>query len=252
MAEQLTTFYPDLLDERFESNFAIYHQRYSTNTFPTWWLAQPFRVVAHNGEINTLGGNANWMRTHEPRMASDHSRRRYLRYLAGDPSGSSDSSAALDTVFELMLRGSDRELPMVKALMMPDAWEKNEAMPDAHRESLRLLQCGDGAVGRTGGVCGFGGRWAVAGMDRNGLRPLRYTITGEGLLIVGSETGMVRIDEATVVEKGRVGPGEMIAVDCERGPFLSRCRAARFAVRHASVRRMGAECPSYRRERCRR
>jgi glutamate synthase (NADPH/NADH) large chain len=218
LAEQLTSFYPDLLDERFESNFAVYHQRYSTNTFPTWWLAQPFRIIAHNGEINTVTGNSNWMRVHEPRMATEEFGDYLADLLPVIPGGSSDS-AALDAAFELMIRGSVRNLPMVKSLLIPSAWANSHAMPDDHKAFYNychsVMEPWDGPAA----ICGFGGRWAVAGMDRNGLRPLRYTITGDGMLIVGSETGMVRIDEGTVVEKGRVGPGEMIAVDLHNGKF---------------------------------
>jgi glutamate synthase (NADPH/NADH) large chain len=215
LAEQLTAFYPDLLDELFVSNFAIYHQRYSTNTFPTWPLAQPFRVLAHNGEINTLRGNMNWMKSHEPRIANE---------IFGDAiddlkpviqSGSSDS-AALDAVFELLVRAG-RDLPMVKTMMIPEAWGQRQSVPDEHRYLYAycnaVMEPWDGPAA----ICGFGGRWAVAGMDRNGLRPLRYVITGDGLLIVGSETGMVRIDEMRAVEKGRVGPGQMIGVDLKEG-----------------------------------
>ena len=222
LAEQLTAFYPDLLDERYVSNFAIYHQRYSTNTFPTWWLAQPFRVIAHNGEINTLRGNVNWTKAHEPRMASDKLGEHIHDVLPVIPPGSSDS-AALDAMFELMVRGSARDLPMVKALLIPDAWEGRAAMPEAHRALFSycssVMEPWDGPAA----VCGFGGRWVMAGMDRNGLRPLRYTVTSDNMLIVGSETGMVRVDEGAVVEKGRVGPGEMIAVDLREGRFYHNC-----------------------------
>ncbi len=218
LAEQLTAFYPDLLDERFVSNFAIYHQRYSTNTFPTWWLAQPFNVIAHNGEINTLRGNLNWWRAHEPRMASDILGEHIRDVLPVIPKGASDS-AALDAAFEIMVRGTARSLPMVKSLLIPDAWENRPAMPDAHRALFSycnsVMESWDGPAA----ICGFGGRWAIAGMDRNGLRPLRYTITNDDLLIVGSETGMVRVDETKIREKGRVGPGEMIAVDLKAGRF---------------------------------
>ncbi len=216
LAEQLTAFFPDLLDDRFVSNFAIYHQRYSTNTFPSWSLAQPFRVIAHNGEINTLRGNLNWMTAHEPRMASDSLGDQIDDVLPVIPPGSSDS-AALDATFELMARASSRELPMVKALLIPRAWEGNAVMPSSHRAMFNycsaVMESWDGPAA----ICGFGGRWAVAGMDRNGLRPLRYTITRDGLLIVGSETGMVRLDETEIVEKGRVGPGETIAVELREG-----------------------------------
>ena len=216
LAEQLTAFFPDLLDDRFVSNFAIYHQRYSTNTFPSWSLAQPFRVIAHNGEINTLRGNLNWMTAHEPRMASDSLGDQIGDVLPVIPPGSSDS-AALDAAFELMVRASKRSLPMVKALLMPHAWEGNDVMSSSQRAMFSycsaVMESWDGPAA----ICGFGGRWAVAGMDRNGLRPLRYTVTRDGLFIVGSETGMVRLDEIDIVEKGRVGPGETIAVDLKQG-----------------------------------
>ncbi len=216
LAEQLTAFFPDLLDDRFVSNFAIYHQRYSTNTFPSWSLAQPFRVIAHNGEINTLRGNLNWMTAHEPRMASDSLGDQIGDVLPVIPPGSSDS-AALDAAFELMARASARELPMVKALLIPHAWEGNDVMSSSQRAMFNycsaVMESWDGPAA----ICGFGGRWAIAGMDRNGLRPLRYTVTRDGLLIVGSETGMVRLEDDDVVEKGRVGPGETIAVDLKQG-----------------------------------
>ncbi|HUT48770.1 MAG TPA: glutamate synthase large subunit [Alphaproteobacteria bacterium] len=218
LAEQLTHFYPDLLDEGFISNFAIYHQRYSTNTFPTWPLAQPFRVLAHNGEINTLRGNMRWMKSHEPRLASD---------IFGDAiddikpivqPGSSDS-AALDAVFELLVRGG-RSLPMTKTLMIPDSWSYRKSVPEDHQAlyayANSVMEPWDGPAA----ICAFGGRWVLAGMDRNGLRPLRYTVTGDGLLIVGSETGMVKVNELSVVEKGRVGPGQMIGVDLKDGRFF--------------------------------
>src|SRR5215470_14042603 len=217
LAEQLTAFYPDLLDERFVSNFAVWHQRYSTNTFPTWHLAQPFRVIAHNGEINTLKGNINWMKAHETRMATAV----YGDYMADikpiiQPGGS--DSAMLDNVFESMV-GVGRTLPMVKALLIPDSWAERETMPKAHRDLYSycnsVMEPWDGPAG----ICGFGGNWVIAGMDRNGLRPLRYSITTDGLLVAGSETGMVRLPEQEIVEKGRVGPGQMIAVDLAAGRF---------------------------------
>jgi glutamate synthase domain-containing protein 1 len=122
LAEQVATFYPDLQDARFESAFAIFHQRYSTNTFPQWALAQPFRMLAHNGEINTLKGNVNWMRSHEIRMSSDA-----FGEMAEDikpiiPSGTSDSGA-LDAVFEVLVRAG-RSAPMAKTMMVPEAWSK--------------------------------------------------------------------------------------------------------------------------------
>src|SRR5579885_1441481 len=217
LAEQLTAFYPDLLDGRFVSAFAIYHQRYSTNTFPTWHLAQPFRVIAHNGEINTLKGNLNWMKAHETRMATPvYGEQMEVMKPIVQPGGS--DSAALDNVFEAMV-GVGRDLPMVKALLIPDSWAGRETMPAAHRDFYSycnsVMEPWDGPAA----ICAFAGNWAIAAMDRNGLRPLRYTITGDGLLLAGSEAGMVRVDETTIVEKGRVGPGQMIGVDLAAGRF---------------------------------
>ena len=215
LAEQLTAFYPDLLDERFVSRFAIYHQRYSTNTFPTWQLAQPFRILAHNGEINTLRGNVNWMKSHETRLASAVFGEAVEEVKPVIQSGSSDS-AALDAVFELLVRGG-RMLPMVKAMMVPESWSESALMPQAHRDMYSycnsVMEPWDGPAA----LALTDGRWVMGAMDRNGLRPMRYAITAAGLIVAGSESGMVRLDETTIVEKGRLGPGQMIGVDLAAG-----------------------------------
>ncbi|KAF0138072.1 MAG: glutamate synthase (NADPH/NADH) large chain [Rhodospirillaceae bacterium] len=219
LAQQLTSFYPDLLDSRFESRFAIYHQRYSTNTFPTWKLAQPFRMLAHNGEINTLTGNVNWMKSHEPRLAHER-----FNDLINDikpviqPGGS--DSAMLDNVFELLCRAG-RSAPMVKAMLVPESLGQNTTMPADHRALFHYLNCVMEPWDGPAALCITDGRWVVAGMDRNGLRPMRYTITRDGLLIVGSEAGMVRMPEENVMTKGRVGPGQMICVDLGEGCFYA-------------------------------
>ncbi len=217
LAEQLTSFYPDLLDERFVSSFAIYHQRYSTNTFPTWRLAQPFRMLAHNGEINTLTGNVNWMKAHETRMDSP---------LFGDNiadlkpviQGGSSDSAALDAAFELLCR-SGRNAAMTKAMLIPESLTQNKLMADNHRDLISYCNCVMEPWDGPAAVAATDGRWVVAGLDRNGLRPMRFSITADGLLIVGSETGMVRVPESDIVRKGRLGPGGMIAVDLQEGKF---------------------------------
>ena len=216
LAEQVAVFYPDLLDERFESAFAIYHQRYSTNTFPQWWLAQPFRMLAHNGEINTLKGNLGWLKSHEIRMASAT-----FGDMAEDikpivPGGSSDS-AALDAVFEVMVR-SGRSAPMVKTIMVPEAWSKAttdmpKAWADMYAYCNSIMEPWDGPAA----LAMTDGRWVCGGLDRNGLRPMRYVVTADGMLIAGSEVGMVPVDESTVREKGALGPGQMIAVDMAEG-----------------------------------
>jgi len=218
LAEQLSVFYPDLLDPRFESNFALYHQRYSTNTFPTWPLAQPFRMIAHNGEINTLKGNLNWMKAHETRMEHPAFGRHMADLKPVIPSGLSDSGA-LDAVFELLVRAG-RPAPLVKAMLVPEAVAHKQGIPEAlvpfYGYCNSVMEPWDGPAA----LAATDGRWVVGGMDRNGLRPFRYTVTRDGLLICGSETGMVRIDEAQVVEKGRLGPGQMIAVDLAEGRLL--------------------------------
>lgn len=216
LAEQVSVFYPDLQDERFESAFAIYHQRYSTNTFPQWWLAQPFRMLAHNGEINTLKGNVNWMKSHEIRMASSA-----FGDMAEDikpiiPGGTSDSGA-LDAVFEVMVR-SGRSAPMAKTMLIPEAWSKQtDTMPQAWADMYSycnsVIEPWDGPAA----LAMTDGRWVCGGLDRNGLRPMRYVITGDGLLIAGSEAGMVPVDEMSIREKGALGPGQMIAVDMAEG-----------------------------------
>ncbi len=215
LAESLSVFYPDLTDARFESRIAIFHQRYSTNTFPQWWLAQPFRCLAHNGEINTIRGNQNWMKSHEIKMASlafgEHSED--IKPVI--PAGASDT-AALDAVFEAICR-SGRDGPTAKLMLVPEAWNDGDDTPPQHKAMYNYLASvmepwdGPAALAMTDG------RWAVAGMDRNALRPLRYTITNDGLLVVGSEAGMVVLPENSIVKKGRLGPGQMIAVDLDEG-----------------------------------
>ncbi len=216
LAEQVATFYPDLMDDRFESAFAIYHQRYSTNTFPQWWLAQPFRMLAHNGEINTLKGNVNWMKSHEIRMASNNFGDAAEDIKPIIPAGTSDSGA-LDAVFEMLVR-SGRNAPLAKTMLVPEAWSKattdmKPAWADMYAYCNSVIEPWDGPAA----LAMTDGQWVCGGLDRNGLRPMRYVVTGDGLLIAGSEAGMVPIDEATVREKGALGPGQMIAVDMAEG-----------------------------------
>lgn len=218
LAESLSVFYPDLTDPRFESRVAIFHQRYSTNTFPQWWLAQPFRCLAHNGEINTIRGNKNWMLSHEIRMASIAFGEHSEDIKPVIPAGASDT-AALDATFEAICR-SGRDAPTAKLMLVPEAWQKSADTPESHSAMYQYLASvmepwdGPAALAMTDG------RWAVGGVDRNALRPLRYTETADGLLIVGSEAGMVVVPESTIVAKGRLGPGQMIAVDLAEGRVL--------------------------------
>ena len=219
LAQSLAEFYPDLLDPRFVSRFAIYHQRYSTNTFPTWKLAQPFRVLAHNGEINTVSGNINWMRSHETRL-SDPALDPYMDDVKPVIQAGGSDTATLDNVFEVLLRAG-RDAPMVKALMIPASIGQDATMPKPHRDMFlycnAVMEPWDGPAA----IAATDGRWVIAGLDRNGLRPLRYSISRQNLLVVGSETGMVKLDESEIIEKGRVGPGQCIGVDLEAAAFFN-------------------------------
>ncbi len=233
LASDIDTFYPDLKDPRFTSSVAIYHQRYSTNTFPQWSLAQPFRLLAHNGEINTLRGNVNWMKSHEIRMATEAFGNYQDDVKPVIPAGVSDS-AALDATFEMLVKAG-RSAPMAKALLMPEAWSKRASiMPDHHAALYAycnaVIEPWDGPAA----ITAYDGRWVVAGLDRNGLRPLRYAITDDKLLAVGSEAGMCPIDNDRILHKGLVPAGGMIAADLKKGRFY----------RHREiVERLSAENP---------
>ncbi|MCH2457173.1 MAG: glutamate synthase large subunit [Henriciella sp.] len=218
LAQDIDNFYLDLKDERFVSPIAIYHQRYSTNTFPRWELAQPFRMLAHNGEINTLRGNLNWMKSHEIKMVSGAFGDDVEDVKPVVPKGSSDSGA-LDSVFEILCKAG-RTAPMTKALLIPEAWSKRASIiPDEHAALYAycnsVMEPWDGPAA----VCAYDGRWAVAGLDRNGLRPLRYALTSDGILAVGSETGMCPLSGHDVVRRGHVRAGGMIAANLEEGRF---------------------------------
>ncbi len=218
LAEQIDVFFPDLRDPHFVSPFIVFHQRYSTNTFPQWHLAQPFHMLAHNGEINTIKGNINWMRSHETQMASaafgDH----------GDEikpviqPGSSDS-AALDAAFEVLVRAG-RSVPMVKSLLIPEAWSKRgDTMPEDEKAMYAycnaVMEPWDGPAA----LAACDGRWVIAGLDRSGLRPLRYAVSNNGLLALGSEAGMCPLKDEDIISRGRVHPGRMIGINLDEGKF---------------------------------
>ena len=215
LAEALADFYLDLNDSSFKSRFAIFHQRYSTNTFPSWDLAQPFRTLAHNGEINTLKGNVNWMRIHEQDMSSKLFKNVEDLKPVIIP-GNSDS-ASLDNVFELLTH-SGKLAPLIKLMMIPDAWSKrNKTVPKNHQQLFNFLNSTIEPWDGPAAICATDSKWILAAVDRNGLRPLRYSITSDGLIFAGSETGMIKIPEENIIKKGRLGPGELIAVDLKEG-----------------------------------
>ena len=226
LAEALSDFYLDLKDERFISRFAIFHQRFSTNTAPSWDLAQPFRSIAHNGEINTLKGNINWMKVHEQEMfSSKYEDMENLKPVI--PEGNSDS-ASLDNVFELLTM-SGHSAPLTKLMLIPDAWsKKSKILPSNQLKLFNFLNSTMEPWDGPAAIAGTDNEWVIAASDRNGLRPLRYTITRDKLLFAGSETGMVHLDERKIVTKGRLGPGEIIGVRIEKGKVYTNSQIKDF------------------------
>ena len=219
LAEALSDFYTDLKDERFISRYAIFHQRFSTNTAPSWDLAQPFRSIAHNGEINTLKGNINWMKVHEEEMFSPvFEDIENLKPVI--PAGNSDS-ASLDNVFEL-LNISGQPAPLAKLMLIPDAWsKKNKVLKKDHQQLFNFLNSTMEPWDGPAAIAATDNEWVIVATDRNGLRPLRYTVTRDKLLFAGSETGMIDLNEKKIVSKGRLGPGEILGVRIEKGKVYS-------------------------------
>ena len=213
---ELPGFYPDLGSPLFETAIAIFHQRYSTNTLPSWPLAQPFHLLAHNGEINTLWGNRNAMRARESALASRGLDVDRLKPIIWD--GGSDSTS-LDNAMELLVRGG-RDPVHALMMLVPDAWEHASDMDPAVRAFYEFHAClmepwdGPAALAFSDGVL------AGSAVDRNGLRPCRYKITKDGLVIAGSEVGVADLDPESVVESGRLGPGELLVVDTAGGTIL--------------------------------
>ena len=217
LAEMLAEFYPDLNNKKLTSRFAIFHQRYSTNTFPSWDLAQPFRTLAHNGEINTLKGNINWMKIHEQDMSS--SLFKNVKDLKPVIRSSSDSGA-LDNVFELLTH-SGKLAPLIKLMMIPDAWSKrSKTVPKNHQDFFNFLNSTIEPWDGPAAICATDAKWVLAATDRNGLRPLRYTITSDDLFFAGSESGMIKIPEEKIIDKGKLGPGQIIAIDLKKGKLF--------------------------------
>jgi glutamate synthase (NADPH) large chain len=211
--EQLDTFFPDLTDERLTSAMAVVHSRFSTNTFPSWPLAHPFRFIAHNGEINTVMGNRNWMRAREALLASDVIPGDLERLFPICTDGASDS-ATFDEVLELLHMGG-RSLPHSVLMMIPEAWENHDEM-DARRKAFyefhaMMMEAWDGPAC----VVFTDGSQIGAVLDRNGLRPSRYWVTDDDLVVLASEVGVLDIDPARIVRKGRLQPGRMFLVDID-------------------------------------
>ena len=215
---QLGEFFVDLADERIESALALVHSRFSTNTFPSWPLAHPYRYLAHNGEINTVQGNRNWMRAREALLASDLLEGDLERVYPICTPGGSDS-ASFDEVLELLHLGG-RSLPHAVLMMIPEAWEHHASMDPAKRAFYQfhasLMEPWDGPAS----IAFTDGTVIGAVLDRNGLRPSRYWVTDDDLVIMASEAGVVDVDPAKVVKKGRLQPGRMFLVDTSQGRIV--------------------------------
>ncbi len=215
---QLEPFFPDLSDPRIASTLALVHSRFSTNTFPSWSLAHPYRLIAHNGEINTVRGNRNWMQAREAQLNSEMIPGDIRRILPICTEGASDS-ATFDEVVEL-LHMAGRSLPHSILMMIPEAWENHDEMDPARRAFYQfhanLMEPWDGPAN----VSFTDGSVIGAVLDRNGLRPGRFWVTDDGLVVLGSEAGVLEIDPATVVRKGRLQPGRMFLVDTVAGRII--------------------------------
>ncbi|PWK78705.1 glutamate synthase (NADPH/NADH) large chain [Mucilaginibacter oryzae] len=217
---QLRKYYSDLSDPRIASGFAMIHSRFSTNTFPSWKLAQPFRMIAHNGEINTLTGNLNWFYAGLKSYASPYFTAEEMDMLLPVVDNNQSDSACLDNIIEVLLH-SGRSLPHVMMMLVPEAWDGNEAMDPLKKAFYEfhatLMEPWDGPAA----ITFTDGKLVGALLDRNGLRPLRFVITSDGRVIAASEAGTLAIDESTVLRKGRLQPGKMLLIDTEKGRIIT-------------------------------
>ncbi|MFJ7197103.1 MULTISPECIES: glutamate synthase large subunit [unclassified Streptomyces] len=216
---QLEPFFPDLSDSRFATAVALVHSRFSTNTFPSWPLAHPYRFVAHNGEINTVKGNRNWMKARESQLASSLFGTEQLDRIFPVCTPDASDSASFDEVLELLHLGG-RSLPHSVLMMVPEAWENHDSMDPARRAFYQyhstMMEPWDGPAC----VTFTDGTQVGAVLDRNGLRPGRYWVTDDGLVVLSSEVGVLDIDPAKVVRKGRLQPGRMFLVDTAEGRII--------------------------------
>jgi len=217
---QLRQYYPDLSNKRVVSAFGLVHSRFATNTFPSWRLAQPFRYIAHNGEINTLQGNLNWLKTSEQGFTSPLFTKEEMEILVPIVSNDQSDSACLDNMIELLTM-TGRSLPHVMMMLIPEAWDGNDQM-DVIKKAFyeyhaSIMEPWDGPAS----ICFSDGKVIGATLDRNGLRPSRYCVTNDDRVIMASETGALPIDPKTIIEKGRLQPGKMFVVDMEQGRIIS-------------------------------
>ena len=219
-SHQVREYFHDLSDKRVVSAFGLVHSRFATNTFPSWKLAQPFRYIAHNGEINTLQGNLNWLRSNESSFFSPYFSKEELDMILPVVNGGQSDSACLDNVIELLTL-SGRSLPHVMMMLIPEAWDGNDLMDPVKKAFYEyhaaIMEPWDGPAS----ISFTNGKMIGATLDRNGLRPSRYCVTKDDRVIMASETGALPVDQATIIEKGRLQPGKMFVVDMEAGRIIS-------------------------------
>ncbi len=219
-SHQLRPYFHDLENEEVVSALAVIHSRFSTNTFPSWRLAQPFRFIAHNGEINTIRGNINWLKSKEAFFASSHFTREELDMILPICNPVQSDSSNLDNAIELLVHAG-RSLPHVMMMLIPEAWDGNESMSEEKRDfyeyHANLMEPWDGPAS----ITFTDGKIVGATLDRNGLRPSRFVVTDDDIVIMASEVGVLDVDPAKVVTKGRLQPGKMFIVDLEQGRIIS-------------------------------
>lgn len=219
-SRQLRPYFADLEHEDVVSALAVIHSRFSTNTFPSWRLAQPFRFIAHNGEINTVQGNINWLKSKEAFFASPHFTREELDMILPVCNPRQSDSSNLDNAIEVLVHAG-RSLPHVMMMLIPEAWDGNEGMTqekkDFYEYHANLMEPWDGPAS----ITFTDGKIVGATLDRNGLRPSRFVVTDDDLVIMASEVGVLDVDPAKVVTKGRLQPGKMFVVDLEQGRIIS-------------------------------
>jgi glutamate synthase (NADPH/NADH) large chain len=217
---QLRSYFTELSDKRVVSAFGLIHSRFATNTFPSWRLAQPFRYIAHNGEINTLQGNLNWLRASVKSFASSYFTPEELNILLPVIDETQSDSGCLDNIVELLLH-SGRSLPHVLMMLIPEAWDGNKDMDELKQAFYKfhatLIEPWDGPAA----IAFTDGNLIGATLDRNGLRPSRYAITSDDMVIMASEAGALALDQSKIIEKGRLTPGKMFVVDMEQGRIIS-------------------------------
>lgn len=217
---QVRQYFPDLSQKTLTSAFGLVHSRFATNTFPSWKLAQPFRYIAHNGEINTLQGNLNWLRSSEKGFTSPFFSNEEMEMLLPIVTGGQSDSACLDNMIEL-LSFTGRSLPHVMMMLIPEAWDENAEMDAAKKAFYEYHACLMEPWDGPASISFTDGKMIGATLDRNGLRPSRYCVTNDDRVIMSSESGTLPIDPSTIIEKGRLQPGKMFVVDMEQERIIS-------------------------------